>query len=76
MKGLKMEKKKIGNTNLNNGDNTERNLLEKYDIDLGKESFEKENKNENENGNNEKEDKININNEFSQEFFEWRKKIN
>ena len=68
------KEKKIGNTNLNNGDNTERNLLEKYHIDLGKESFEKENKNENENGNNEKEDKININNEFSQEFFEWRKK--
>ena len=70
------KEKKIENENLNNGDNNEKNLLEKYDIDLGKESFEKENKNENENGNNEKEDKININNEFSQEFFEWRKKIN
>ena len=68
------KEKKIENTNLNSGDNSEKNLLEKYDIDLGKGSFEKENKNENENGNNEKEDKININNEFSQEFFEWRKK--
>jgi hypothetical protein len=68
------KEKQKDNTNLNSGDNTEKNLLEKYDLDLGKESFEKENKNENENGNNKKEDKININNEFSQEFFEWRKK--
>ena len=75
--GLKDEKEKNlkDDKDDNNGKNiNDKDLLEKYDLDLGKESFEKENKNENENGNNEKEDKININNEFSQEFFEWRKK--
>ena len=78
--GLKDENKKekkeeIQNTNKDN--NIDKDLLEKYEIDLGKELLSKKNEN------NKKEEYIKENDnakreniEYSHEFFEWRKKNN
>ena len=75
--GLKDEKKEEA-PKINNGDNNnmvDKDLLEKYDIDLGKDFVEKEKDNESkekEKNNNGAEEK----NEYNQQFFDWRKKNN
>ena len=76
--GFQTEKKKKED-NLKNDNNIkniiDKDLLEKYDIDLEKDFFEKEgeNKDKDKDGNKkEKEEKEN--NEYSEKFFDWRKK--
>ena len=74
--GLKDEKEKNlkDDKDDNNGkNNNDKDLLEKYDLDLGKEFFEKENENKDKEENGEIEKKEN-NNEYSEKFFDWRKK--
>ena len=59
----------------NNKDNIviDKELLDKYDTDLGKEFFEKEKDNKDK-GEKKEENEEKTNNEFSQQFFDWRKK--
>ena len=58
----------------NGGKNiVDKELLEKYDLDLGKDFFEKENENKDKEENGEIEKKES-NNEYSEKFFDWRKK--
>ena len=77
--GLKDEKEKNKDDDKedkddNDGKNIiEKELLEKYDLDLGKEFFEKENDNKDKEENGEIEKKES-NNEYSEKFFDWRKK--
>ena len=77
--GLKDEKEKNKEDDkIDKDDNGGKNiidkeLLKKYDIDLGKEFFEKENENKDKEENGEIEKKES-NNEYSEKFFDWRKK--
>ena len=77
IKDEKQKEKKDDNINNNNKNNSiiDKELLEKYDVDLGKDFLEKENEIKNidkeENGK-ENEKKENI--EYTEKFFDWRKK--
>ena len=71
----KENKEEIQNTNKDNI--IDKDLLEKYDIDLGKDFFSKKNEKNKKEGNiKENDNEKKENNEYSQEFLEWRKKIN
>ena len=76
--GLKDEKEKERDNNIKIKDNNiiDKEILEKYDIDLGKEFFENENKNNDKDNDKEvnEENKKKGNNEYTEQFFEWRKK--
>ena len=73
--GLKDEKEKIEkeeNINLKDSNNN-KNVLEQNNNELGKDFFEKDKENDEKKEGGEREVEKNVNTQFSQEFFEWRK---
>ena len=66
------EKEKDDNIKIKDNNIIDKEILEKYDIDLGKEFFGNENKNNDKEVN--EENKKKGNNEYTEQFFEWRKK--
>ena len=73
--GLKDEKEKMQkeeNINLKDSNNN-KNVLEQNNNELGKDFFEKDKENDEKKEGGEREVEKNVNTQFSQEFFEWRK---